>query len=145
MNIPEIVDKVLEKQATLIPGPLVTINAHEWSAFLDGVKAGKMSDMHVLGRSDRDLDGGVMQTLFKTKATWVSFSDKELDAQLEAASSAVDPAKRKAAMDQLQQKVIGLVAWIFLWQQHDIYGVSSRLQWEPRADEQNFLYLAKVK
>jgi peptide/nickel transport system substrate-binding protein len=210
VNIPEIIDKVLEKQATLIAGPLVTINAHynkaipgytynpekakqllkeagyenglkltlntpqgrylkdketasaiaaqlikigvtvevkvnEWGAFLDGVKAGKMGDMHVLGRSDRDLDGGVMQTLFKTKATWVSFSDKELDAQLEAASMTVDPAKRKTAMDQLQQKVIGLAPWIFLWQQHDVYGVSNRIQWEPRADELIFMYQAKVK
>jgi peptide/nickel transport system substrate-binding protein len=210
VNVAEIGETILENQGTLIPGPLVTINAHytdsvrgyshdqdkakqlladagypnglkltlntsngrylkdreaaeaiaiqlqrigvdvevkthEWSSYLDLIKSGQAGDMHVLGRSDRELDGGIMQALFMTGASWVSFSDTALDAELTAASMVVDPTARTQAMDALQQRVIDLAPWIFLWQQHDVYGVSNRIEWEPRADEQIFLYLAKVK
>jgi peptide/nickel transport system substrate-binding protein len=33
--------------------------------------------------------------------------------------------------------------WLFLWQQHDIYGVANTVDWTPRADE--FLWMGEAK
>ena len=32
---------------------------------------------------------------------------------------------------------------MFLWQQHDLYGVT-RIEWTPRADEKVWMYDAKI-
>ena len=34
--------------------------------------------------------------------------------------------------------------WVFLWQQHDLYGVAQTIEWSPRADEKMWMYDAKV-
>ena len=34
--------------------------------------------------------------------------------------------------------------WVFLWQQHDLYGVANHVDWTPRADEKVWMYEAKV-
>ena len=36
------------------------------------------------------------------------------------------------------------VPWVFLWQQHDLYGVANWIEWTPRADEKVWMYEAKV-
>ncbi|MGH6693329.1 MAG: ABC transporter permease subunit, partial [Gammaproteobacteria bacterium] len=33
---------------------------------------------------------------------------------------------------------------VFLWQQHDLYGVANHVDWSPRADEKVWMYEAKV-
>ena len=33
---------------------------------------------------------------------------------------------------------------MFLWQQHDLYGVAQSIEWTPRADEKVWMYDAKV-
>ncbi len=30
--------------------------------------------------------------------------------------------------------------WVFLWMQHDFYGVSRRIDWQPRADGRIYLH-----
>src|SRR2546430_7497191 len=37
----------------------------------------------------------------------------------------------------LQQLVRDEAPWVFLWQQHDLYGVASHVEWSPRADEKD--------
>jgi peptide/nickel transport system substrate-binding protein len=34
--------------------------------------------------------------------------------------------------------------WVFLWQQHDLYGVANWIEWTPRAGEKVWMYEAKV-
>ena len=34
--------------------------------------------------------------------------------------------------------------WVFLWQQHDLYGVANWIEWTPRADERIWMYEAKL-
>lgn len=104
-----------------------------------------MPDMHLNGRSDRELEGGIMYAWFKSGASWVSFSDPEVDVALDKAMPIVNPTKRKEALDKLQRIIQEKTPWIFMWGQHDLYGVSNRLDWNPRADEQFYLFDAKLK
>ena len=86
-----------------------------------------------------------MYAWFKTKASWVTFTDPEMDAELAKIMPIVNPTERTKALTRLQAQVQKAAPWIFLWGQHDLYGVSNRLDWEPRADEQYYLFEAKVK
>ena len=56
----------------------------------------------------------------------------------------LDPKARAAAYAELQRLVRDEAPWVFLWQQHDLYGVTSHIEWTPRADEKVWMYEAKV-
>lgn len=45
---------------------------------------------------------------------------------------------------EIQRTVRDEVPWVFLWQQHDLYGVASWIEWNPRADEKVWMFEAKV-
>ena len=51
---------------------------------------------------------------------------------------------RAAAYAELQKLVRDEAPWVFLWQQHDLYGVASHIEWTPRADEKVWMYDAKI-
>lgn len=86
-----------------------------------------------------------MYNWFKSKAPWVCFSDSQIDEEIERAYSIVNPVERAKAMKKLQATVQKAAPWIFLWQNHDIYGVSRRVDWEPRPDQNFYLFEAKIK
>ncbi|MFX0200493.1 MAG: ABC transporter substrate-binding protein, partial [Candidatus Hodarchaeota archaeon] len=123
----------------------VEVVFHEWGNFLKRLKSHKMKDMYMLGRTDRALEGEAMRILFQTGASWVNFSDAEVDKEISEAMPILDPSKRAEAFKKLQAMIQKKAPWIFLWEQHDLYGVSNRLVWEPRADWQLNLFDAKVK
>jgi peptide/nickel transport system substrate-binding protein len=45
---------------------------------------------------------------------------------------------------ELQRLVRDEAPWVFLWQQHDLYGVAQTIEWTPRADEKVWMYDAKI-
>jgi len=57
---------------------------------------------------------------------------------------AVDAKARAAAYTDLQKTMHDEAPWVFLWQQHDLYGVANQVEWTPRADEKVWMYEAKV-
>lgn len=135
-------------------GVNVQVKFYEWGNYLQHLRSRKLpngksgnvlSDFHLNGRSDRELEGGIMYAWFKSGASWVAFTDPEIDKELSAAIEIVNREKRKEAFNKLQRQIQAAAPWIFLWQQHDLYGVSDRLVWEPRADEQLYLFEAKIK
>jgi peptide/nickel transport system substrate-binding protein len=103
-----------------------------------------MKDMYMLGRTDRQLEGAVMRILFESGASWVNFSDPEVDKKIAKSMPIMDPVKRTEAFNRLQALIQWKAPWIFLWEQHDLYGVNKRLIWEPRADWQLNLFDARV-
>ena len=56
----------------------------------------------------------------------------------------MDPKGRADAYAELQKLIHDEAPWVFLWQQHDLYGVASHIEWTPRADEKVWMYDAKV-
>ncbi len=135
-------------------GVTVQVKFYEWGNYLqhlttrplpNGKHGNVLSDFHLNGRSDRELEGGIMYAWFKSGASYVAFNDPEIDADLDAAIKIVNRKKRKEALNKLQRQIQQAAPWIFLWEQHDLYGVSDRLAWEPRADEQLYLFEASVK
>ena len=88
---------------------------------------------------------GTIEPLFQATQTYSSYgNNKAIDAKIAQAMTIVDPKKRLEAWAELQQMVRDEVPWVFLWQQHDLYGVANWIEWTPRADEKVWMYEAKV-
>lgn len=123
----------------------VEVQVHEWVNFLEKVRAYEAGDMHLIGRSDRFFDGGIMVDWFACGKTYVTYCDEALDQRLFEAASIIDPEERAAAMAELQRVIQEQAPWLFLYQQHDVYALSESLQWEPRVDEMLTLWEAKLE
>lgn len=121
------------------------LQVHEWGNFLERLEGMQLSDMYLNGRPDLDLDGSILNNFFRTGQPFVSFSDATIDDMLQASLELVDPDERLAAFVELQATIQEAAPWIFLWAQHDLYGVSARLDWEPRDDEQLLMRFARLR
>jgi peptide/nickel transport system substrate-binding protein len=136
--------QAISSQLELV-GITVQIVTHEWGNFLERLEGRTLGDMYLNGRPDLELDGSILRNFFLTGQPFVSFSDPAIDEQLSDAAVLVDPAERTEAYHLLQGSIKEAAPWVFLWAQHDLYGVSSRLQWQPRDDEQILLRFASLK
>ena len=90
---------------------------------------------------------GIFVPTLKTKDRGNSsgYSNKEVDALLDAAETEIDQTRRADMYNKAEQIVAQEAPWIFLWVPQDIYGVSNRLSgWEPGADSRINLHRAKL-
>lgn len=55
-----------------------------------------------------------------------------------------DPVKRQETIVQIQRELYDLAPWIFMWVQHDTWGVSKRAEFTPNPDQRIRLFEAKV-
>ena len=62
------------------------------------------------------------------------YCNPDFDALYDKASTTVDPAERQEYIMQLQEIAWEDAPWIFLWRLPVVYGLSNRLDWEPRND-----------
>jgi peptide/nickel transport system substrate-binding protein len=60
-----------------------------------------------------------------------------------SAPETVDEAQRQQLWNEAQQMAHEDAGWLFLWQQHDVYGVAEHVDWQPRADE--FMWMGDAR
>ncbi len=126
-------------------GIKVNVVVNEWGTHLDKIKNRNTGDMFFLGWGPALHGQGTIEPLFKADATYSSYgNNKILDERIAKAVTIVDPKARAAAYADLQKAVHDEAPWVFLWQQHDLYGVAQTVEWTPRADEKVWMYEAKV-
>ncbi|MDX9865555.1 MAG: ABC transporter substrate-binding protein [Anaerolineaceae bacterium] len=63
-----------------------------------------------------------------------SYCNPDLDALYDEASVTLDPEARQELVLQMQELVWDDAPWIFLWKLPVLFGVSNRIEWEPRND-----------
>jgi peptide/nickel transport system substrate-binding protein len=126
-------------------GMKVNVVFNEWGTQLDKIAKRNTGEMFMLGWGPAFDAEGTIGDLFVKDRTYSGFGDPALQTLIDAARPIVDPAKRKAAWDKVQEEVYKQAGWIFLWQQHDLYGVNKRLDFEPRADESIDAWRMKFK
>ncbi len=126
-------------------GIRTNLQTHEWGTFLEMARSHTITDLYLIGLSDRTFAASQIDYLFHSGRTWVAFEDAEVDAAIERALAATDAAERSRLLSEASRLVQDYAPWIFLWQQHDIYGVSERLQWRARPDQQLFMFEASVR
>jgi peptide/nickel transport system substrate-binding protein len=126
-------------------GMTVNVVVNEWGTHLDKIKNRNTGDMFFLGWGPALHGQGTIEPLFKADATYSSYgNDKVLDDKIARAVTTVDARARAAAYAELQRLVHDEAPWVFLWQQHDLYGVAQTVEWSPRADEKVWMYEARI-
>ena len=126
-------------------GIKTNVVVNEWGTHLDKIKNRNTGDMFFLGWGPALHGQGTIEPLFKADATYSSYgNNKVIDEKIAKAVTLVDAKARTAAYADLQKLITEEAPWVFLWQQHDLYGVASHIEWTPRADEKVWMYDAKV-
>lgn len=124
-------------------GIKVNVQYNEWGTHLDKIVNRQTGDMFFLGWGPALDAMGTLAYLFVGDSTYSSYQNPEVEKLIDEAVVTVDDEKRQALWYDVQQMVYDDAGWLFLWQQHDIYGVSNMVDWDPRADE--FLWLGEAK
>ncbi|MEX2147233.1 MAG: ABC transporter substrate-binding protein [Candidatus Rokuibacteriota bacterium] len=126
-------------------GITTNVVVNEWGTHLDKIKNRKTGDLFFLGWGPALFGQGTMEPLFKADQTYASYGNNPaVNDKIARAITIVDPRGRAAAYADLQQVLREEAPWVFLWQQHDLYGVAGHVEWTPRADEKVWMYDAKV-
>jgi peptide/nickel transport system substrate-binding protein len=126
-------------------GIKVNVVVNEWGTHLDKIKNRNTGDLFFLGWGPALWGQGTMEPLFKADQTYASYgNNKVIDDKVARAVTIVDPKGRAAAYAELQKLIRDEAPWVFLWQQHDLYGVATHVEWTPRADEKMWMYEARV-
>jgi peptide/nickel transport system substrate-binding protein len=126
-------------------GIKTNVVVNEWGTHLDKIKNRNTGEMFFLGWGPALWGQGTIEPLFKAEATYSSYgNNKVIDEKIAKAVTLVDAKARAAAYADLQKILHDEAPWVFLWQQHDLYGVASHVEWTPRADEKVWMYDARV-
>jgi peptide/nickel transport system substrate-binding protein len=126
-------------------GIKVNVVVNEWGTHLDKIKNRNTGGLFFLGWGPSLFGQGVIEPLFQANQTYSSYGGHAtFDAKIAQAITIVEPKARAAAYAELQRLAHEEAAWVPLWQQHDLYGVASHIEWSPRADEKVWMYEAKV-
>ncbi len=113
-----------------------TLQINEWGVHITKLLDKQMEHAFLIGWGTSLFDADA--TLFPqlhSQQRLTYFGDEQLDRLLEQARSCMDAAERESLYHQAVERVVEEAPFVFLYQQEDIYGVSDRLVWEPRADE----------
>ncbi|HXH82013.1 MAG TPA: ABC transporter substrate-binding protein [Candidatus Tectomicrobia bacterium] len=126
-------------------GIKVNVVVNEWGTHLDKIKNRNTGDMFFLGWGPALHGQGTMGPLFRHDQTYASYgNNKVIDEKIARAGTIMDPKGRAEAYAELQRLLRDEAPWVFLWQQHDLYGVANHVEWTPRADEKVWMYDAKI-
>jgi peptide/nickel transport system substrate-binding protein len=126
-------------------GIKTSVVVNEWGTHLDKIKNRNTGDMFFLGWGPALHGQGTIEPLFLANQTYASYgNNKTIDEKIARAITLVDAKARASAYAELQQLIHDEAPWVFLWQQHDLYGVATSVDWAPRPDEKVWMYDAKV-
>jgi peptide/nickel transport system substrate-binding protein len=105
--------------------------------FASQQQAGKLNDL-VLGSwgsysiFDADM---LLHPLFHRSEPFTYCTDPPLETLLEKGRASLDPVQRKQILLQAQQAIVRQAYWVPLYSQHEILGVSKRLNYQAARDE----------
>jgi len=126
-------------------GIKTNVVVNEWGTHLDKIKNRNTGDMFFLGWGPALYGQATMHPLFLADQTYSSYgNNKTIDDKIARAQTLLEPKARAEAYAELQRLLRDEAPWVFLWQQHDLYGVTGQVAWTPRADEYVWMYDAKV-
>lgn len=126
-------------------GIKVNLEIQEWGTYVGQFGAEDGPPLYLLGWSIPTFDpDSILTPLLTAGATYSRFTDDGLVNLINEARSTVDADARADLYSQIQQRMIDLAPMAFLYQLNELYGVSNRLDWQPRADERIYLWDASL-
>jgi len=135
-----------KEQAEAIAGQLaeagfnVNINLVESSVLLSGWQKHDFGDMILATWTSNTFDAdGTLYPLFHSDTVWSNYANPQMDTLLDEARSTIDPAAREPLYKQALQILHDDMPGVPLWEQVALYGMTKRVQWQPRPDQELFL------
>jgi len=119
----------------------IKVNIVEWSAWLDLLFAGAEAapPIQFSAHSNELLDADrTLTAIYHSEGSQSAYKNEEVDRLIDAGRTETDVAKREAMYHQALQIAYDEAALVPLLNLKDIYGLSERLQWEPRLDGKIF-------
>jgi peptide/nickel transport system substrate-binding protein len=112
---------------------LTFLSFQEWlSTLFDATRAPDMqfsSHANPMFDADRTFTACLAST-----GTQSTYHNTEIDALIAQARTELDPAKRQATYESIGKAAYDDPAWVTLVNVKDVYGLSTRVVWEPRQD-----------
>lgn len=122
------------------------VKIHEWGNYVNLVYTHKAGPVYLLGWGNSTLDAHFTYfPLLHTGEPISNYSNSEFDKIIEEAQVIIDETKRLGLYHKAAEIVVEDAAWVFLYQQNDIYGVSHRLNWKARPDERLVMFDVEIK
>jgi peptide/nickel transport system substrate-binding protein len=117
------------------------------TAFTTTVSEGKGGPMYQWDwgyYSVYDADG-ILWDMHHSSSPYAYFATPELDKLLEEGRGTLDETKRKEVYAKAQHLLRDEAAVLFMWSLAAVWGVSNKVDWQPRSDEIDRLFEAKPK
>lgn len=114
----------------------VTVDIQEFSQYLDSLMGnGPRPDAIFIANSNELLDADrELSFIYHKDGSAGSNSDTWMAEQIDAGRVEADPVKREAIYAEVQQKIHDESYAVPLFNLQDIYGLSERMEWQPRVD-----------
>jgi len=121
------------------------LTAQDWGVFWPAVGDGKIP-FWFGGRGSVIDPSEYLHQYFHTGVTKrIGFSDPQIDALLDRERTVLDPTERTAVLQQLLSEIMRRAPVAFLFMYEDTYGVTNRVEWTPRTDEQVFAWEIRLR
>ncbi len=124
-------------------GIKVNLKILEWGTLISKVTSHTTDPIYLLGWAGLDADLILWPNLHSDEP-FSQANDKILDAMLLQARYEMDPKKREKLYFQVNDYIHDQAYLAALHVQKDLYGVSKRVDWQPRGDEMIFMKDVKV-
>jgi peptide/nickel transport system substrate-binding protein len=128
-------------------GIKVNLQAFEWGAFYDGVRAKKRAPIHDIGMSSEFFDAdNTMSLHFKKGTIWSRWDNPEFDKLVVTARSTMNEKARLQALWRAGEIQHEEAPMVFLHQVSYLYGVNKRVKnWQPTNTEPILIWDAWVE
>jgi peptide/nickel transport system substrate-binding protein len=121
-------------------GIKMSVQVKEWATYMADEQNRRLSPLSLLGWGAGGLmDADLALTPFFTKISSrpysVNFTDPKAEEMIIAARTEMNSEKRASLYKEANRILHEQAAWLFLYNQADVYGVSKSVKWTPRSDE----------
>ncbi|MEX2500797.1 MAG: ABC transporter substrate-binding protein [Trueperaceae bacterium] len=115
----------------------VDLNINEWSVQLTKYRAGdQLADAHYMGWGTSTFDADdILWGGFANQPTKNNWHHPRVTDLVSEARTTLDPDRRQELYAEAQEIIVDQLPWLILFQQVDLYGVRSDLDWTPRPDQ----------
>jgi len=115
----------------------VQLNVNAWPDQLSKYRDGDaLAEAHFMGWGTSTFDADdIMYGGFARQPTKNNYSNEQLTDLVTQARTTMDPAEREQLYSEALEIVYNELPWLILFQQNDIYGVNTSLEWSPRPDQ----------
>jgi len=122
-----------------LPNVSCEVEQREFNALVQDVTAETIEDrphFNLLGWGNAEFDASQTITpLLSSGGDLTMLKNDEIDGLLADAESEADREAREEILQETNARLNELAPWVFMHQQFSVYGTSTDISWEPRADE----------